>query len=221
MTGTLALMLPVSPTGLPCEPAAPQPDIRSSIKVRPTGPRQPRTPSDLNDIRLRRASAAVACPPSKHSLQTPGVLPKPRRHSTRVSSTPSSTSAFPLGDHLSLVANTPSSLVMTTTTTTTTMTLSPPARLRVSESSPPFLLQQRHGPPSYFLHRTPTAISRDGPSTPPPRQKRSFNIGTSVSGRPSRLHRPRLRPRHSSQIQTRIMFPLQHLLWLSLRRLRA
>ncbi|EIW58216.1 uncharacterized protein TRAVEDRAFT_71885 [Trametes versicolor FP-101664 SS1] len=186
MTGTLALMLPVPPTGLPCEPAAPQPNIRPSIKARPTGPRQPRTPSDLNDIRLRRASAAVACPPSKHSLQTPGVLPKPRRHSTRVSSAPSSTSAFSLGDHLSLVSNTPSSLVMTTTTTTTTMTLSPPARLRVSESSPPFLLQQRHGPPSYFLHHSPTAISRNGPSTPPPRQKRTFSIGTSVSERPSR-----------------------------------
>ncbi|KAH9846260.1 hypothetical protein C2E23DRAFT_599578 [Lenzites betulinus] len=178
MTGTLALMLQVPPTGLPCDPAAPKPNTRPRIaaKARPTGPRRPRTQTELNDVHLRRVSAAVACPPSKHSLQTPGILPKPRRHSARLSS-PSSTSAHACIDTLTLVSSTPSSLTMSSSTTT--MTLSPHARLRVSESTPPFLIQQKHGPPPYFLYRTPVAAPHRGPSTPPLKQKRSFNIGSS------------------------------------------
>ncbi|KAI0630505.1 hypothetical protein C8Q77DRAFT_1063378 [Trametes polyzona] len=185
MTGTLALMLQVPPTGLPCEPApgAPKPNIRPSIQPRPTGPRRPRTRSELNDIRLRRASAAVACPVAKHSLPTPGILPKHRRHSSRdpLPPAPSSTSASSLE---SRVANAPSSLAMTTTTTTT-MTLPPPSRLRVSESTPPFLLQHTHGPPPYFLYRNPTTVPQRGPSTPPLKQKRSFTIGAGL-GEPSK-----------------------------------
>ncbi|KAI0358102.1 hypothetical protein OH77DRAFT_1241442 [Trametes cingulata] len=173
MTGTLALMPQVPPTGLPCEPVVPKPNTRANIQARPAGPRQPRTQCDLNDTRLRRVSTAVACPPSKHSLQTPAVLPKQRRSPTRPTSAPSSTSASSSEDGLSLLASSTPSLIMTTTTAT--MTLPPPAQLRLSDSTPPFLLQKRHGPPAYFLQRAPTNVPRSS-SSPHLKQKRSFKI---------------------------------------------
>ncbi|KAJ8489319.1 hypothetical protein ONZ51_g2982 [Trametes cubensis] len=167
MSLSLALMPQVPPTGLPCEYPAPKPNARSSIQVRPIGPRQPRTQCDLNDRRLRRVSA-VACAPSKHSLPTPGIPPKPPRPSARVTSAPSFTSVSSQVDGPSPVSSDPPSLVMTTT-----MTLSSPAQLRVSDSTPPFLLQKTHGPPPYFLHRAPVSVIRS-PSTPHLKQKRSF-----------------------------------------------
>ncbi|KAI0369213.1 hypothetical protein BV20DRAFT_1053488 [Pilatotrama ljubarskyi] len=179
MTGTLALMPQAPPTGLPCEPLAPKPNTKANIQARPVGPRQPRTQCDLNDIRLRRVSTAVPCTPSKHSPPTPDVLPRQRRSPTRATSAPSSASASSSEDCLSLVANAPPSLIMTTTTTT--MTLPPPAQLRLSDSSPPFLLQKRHGPPAYFLQRAPSALLRSTPSTPHLKQKRSFNIAPIAS----------------------------------------
>ncbi|OSD05471.1 hypothetical protein PYCCODRAFT_1362096 [Trametes coccinea BRFM310] len=171
MTGTLALMPQVPPTGLPCELQSPKPSIRSNIQARPAGPRQRRTQSDLNDIRLRRVSAAVACTPSKHSLQTPHVLPKPRRPPTRVTSAPSSTASSSTADSSSFAPTDPPSLVMTAT-----MTLPSPVQLRVSDSTPQFLLQKSHGPPSYFLHRIPSSPLRSSPSAPQLKQKRSFKV---------------------------------------------
>ncbi|KAI0330915.1 hypothetical protein GY45DRAFT_681353 [Cubamyces sp. BRFM 1775] len=167
MSLSLALMPQLPPTGLPCEYPAPKPSTRSSIQVRPIGPRQPRTQCDLNDRRLRRVSA-VACAPSKHSLPTPGIPPKPPRPSTRVTSAPSFTSVSSQVDGPSLVSSDTPSLVMTTT-----MTVSSPAQLRVSDSTPPFLLQKTHGPPPYFLHRAPVSVLRS-PSSPHLKQKRSF-----------------------------------------------
>ncbi|KAI0765653.1 hypothetical protein BD413DRAFT_637711 [Trametes elegans] len=176
MTETAALMLHVPPPCLPHEQPIPKAYCRPNIqaKARPAGPRRPRTQYDLNDTRLRRASAPVASACSKHSLLTPDVLPKPCRPAT---SSPSSTSASSSTESLSLPVNCPSPLVMTTTTTT--MTFSPPARLRVSDSTPPFLLQQRHGPPAYFLHRMPPSTV---PQSPAPsshvKHKRSFPVVT-------------------------------------------
>ncbi|KAI0640803.1 hypothetical protein C8Q79DRAFT_921140 [Trametes meyenii] len=181
MTGTLALMPQVSPTGLPYEPhATPRSSIstRPSIKARPSGPRQPRT-QDLNDLYLRRASATATCSPSKHSVPTPDILPKPRRHTSRVASAPSSTSASSGDDTPTPVTNDPSSLVMTTTTTTT-MTHPSPTPMRASDSTPPFLLQRRHGPPHYLFPRTSISASQSNPSFLPLKQKRSFKISMNV-----------------------------------------
>ncbi|KAH9884781.1 hypothetical protein C8Q73DRAFT_348975 [Cubamyces lactineus] len=175
---SVALMRQVPPTGLPCEHPAPKPNARSSIQVRPIGPRQPRTQCDLNDRRLRRVSA-VACAPSKHSLPTPDIPPKPPRPSTRVTSAPSFTSVSSQVDGPSPVSSDTPSLVMTTT-----MTLSSPAQLRISDSTPPFLLQKTHGPPPYFLHRAPVSVLRS-PSTPHLKQKRSFKTAMRTPPAPS------------------------------------
>ncbi|KAI0820309.1 hypothetical protein BC628DRAFT_917700 [Trametes gibbosa] len=179
MTGTLALAMQAPSAGMHRVPEAPKPNILPSIQVkaRPTGPRRPRTQSELNDIRLRRVSAAVACPSSKHSLPTPGILLKHRRHSARLSSASSFTSASSRRDPPSLF-NTPYPFKMTSTTTT--MTLSPPPGLRVSDTTPPFVLQQRHDFPPYFLYRAPTTTSHHRPSASPLRQKRFFNIDSGI-----------------------------------------
>ncbi|CDO73337.1 hypothetical protein BN946_scf185008.g100 [Trametes cinnabarina] len=171
MTGTLALMPQVPPTGLPCEfQELRKPSIRSNIQTRPAGPRQRRTQSDLNDIRLRRVSAAVACSPSKHSQETPHVLPKPRRPPTRVTSAPSSIALSSTADSSPLAPpDQAPSFVMTAT-----MTLPSPAQMRVSTSTPQFLIQQTHGPPTYFLHRFPSIPVDSNSSTLQLKQKRSF-----------------------------------------------
>ncbi|KAI0676060.1 hypothetical protein C8Q78DRAFT_963338 [Trametes maxima] len=182
MTGTLALMPQVPSTVLPREVhATPRYSIsaRPSIKAKPSGPRQPRT-QDLNDLRLRCASATATCSPSKHSVPTPDILPKPRRHTTRVASAPSSTSASSDDDTPTPVTSAPSSLVMTTTTTTTNMAHTSPTPTRASDSAPPFLLQRRHGPPQYFLPPTSISASHNSPSVLPLKQKRSFKITMNV-----------------------------------------
>ncbi|KAL7280709.1 hypothetical protein ACG7TL_005650 [Trametes sanguinea] len=56
------------------------------------------------------------------------------------------------------------------------MTLPSPVQLRVSDSTPQFLLQKSHGPPSYFLHRIPSSPLRSSPSAPQLKQKRSFKV---------------------------------------------
>ncbi|KAI8996515.1 hypothetical protein BD414DRAFT_204184 [Trametes punicea] len=187
----------VPPTGLPCKPKTPEPyATRPNIQPRPAGPRQPRTQSDLNDIRLRRVSTAVARAPSKHSQQTPDVLPKPCRSATgQATSAPSltSVSSAPVSPP-SLVPTDAPSLIMTTT-----MTVSSPAQLRVSDSTPTFLLQKTHGPPPYFLHRIPTSPAlRSSPSAPQLKHKRSFKVATHTSPPSSVVDAPAVP--HSTQL---------------------
>ncbi|KAI0653273.1 hypothetical protein C8Q70DRAFT_643129 [Cubamyces menziesii] len=111
---------------------------------------------------------SVLSPVLLRNIHCRGIPPKPPRPSARVTSAPSFTSVSSQVDGPSPVSSDSPSLVMTTT-----MTLSSPAQLRVSDSTPPFLLQKTHGPPPYFLHRAPVSVIRS-PSTPHLKQKRSF-----------------------------------------------